>query len=387
MNSKAASAVSPIKVLFDWDAVIRNEYSGFFTFGKGLVEAISKADNQGLKFTLMYQKRYAKASRKVLKSLSASRGAMPFNHKEVTVKFRWLEGLWNIIPYPRLETLAGAHHIYHCFHHFMPPKFNGIKLLTVHDLRRYRLPQLYKKSNLKPFEAALKRADHFVCVSKATKRDLCSIFDIPDTKVDVVHLATSSLLKEATKPVGQALSRLGVKEGRYFVCFSSKDKRKNVSRICQAFHVAQREFSQKLALIVIGKIDKEEMEKVQAIQGVHCIGPVEQVHPWLSGSIGLAFASLYEGFGLPILEAFQAGVPVITSKTSSMPEVAGEAALLVDPYDINDIAQAMIQLGNSRELRKRLASKGEKRLQCFSWEKSADQMVSLYKRLSKYQRR
>ncbi len=370
-----------LSVLFDWDAVIRNRHSGFYTFGSGLIDALTRI-TEDVQITLFYQKRYAPVSMEFLSNLD-TRQCSRLRSKECPFKFRWIERLWEILDLPSLEFLAGYHGIYHCFHHFMPRSFGGTKILTVHDLRRYRLSFLYEGSRLSPFERAVKRADLFICVSHATKKDLCSIFGIREDLVHVIHLAVPSnfvCTKDQLTAMKRVLDQKGIKPKRYLVAFSSKDRRKNIVNITKAFEEAYKRLPRDTKLVIIGRINKQDRSVVKKIKNVVSLGEVDHVYPWLRFSAGLVFTSLYEGFGLPILEAFSARVPVITSNCSSMPEVASDAAIIVDPEDVRAISEAVLALFQNRLMADELVRKGERRLKDFSWEKSASMTYKLYKR-------
>lgn len=373
-----------LSVLFDWDAVVRNPYSGFYTFGTGLINEFSNL-NLPVDMTLFFQKRYKRQTDTFFQKLSRQQQAR-LNLKSTCIKFRWLESIWEILAIPSLESIAGHYQMYHCFHHFMPRKFKGVKILTVHDLRRYKLPHLYPRSRLRPFERAVKRANHFICVSEATKKDLCSTFDINKGRVDVVHLATNINVmtedaRNAKLYVRRELKKRGIPQLPYLLAFSSKDRRKNISVIARAFDLARKATGQDIMLLIIGSINLIDKKEISKIDNVFWLGEVEEVYPWLYQSQTLVFTSLYEGFGLPILEAFTAKVPVITSNCSSMPEVAGEAALLVDPRNIRDISEGIKTVCMDKNLRNELVAKGEKRAKEFSWEKSARQTFEIYQKV------
>ena len=374
-----------INVLFDWDAVVRNPHSGFYTFGTNLISGLTALE-ENLSLTLFFQARYQGISKRFLTGLTECQRNR-IRTRKCPFKFRWIERLWQLFPIPSLEALAGNHELYHCFHHFMPPRFSGLRILTVHDLRRYRLPHLYRRSNLLPFELAVKRADHFICVSNATKRDLCSIFQVNPKDVDVVHLACNPKVtgeKQSVRSENENfLKTSGIKCKRFLLAFSSKDRRKNVLSIARAFDLARESLPQGTALVIIGRLNREEKAKIESISMVYSVGEVDDVYSWLSQGYGLVFASLYEGFGLPILEAFSTRTPVITSNCSSMPEVAGDAALLVDPRDIREMAEAIKRLCLDEGLREELIERGSKRLKGFSWQKSAKQTLEVYRRLMK----
>ncbi len=369
---------APFKIVFDLDAVIRNRYSGFYTFGKGLLQGMNKLESPP-DMVLLYQNRYRRRAQEITESLgpwTAGRG--------VGFKFRWLQNIWNYIPYPDISCFTGDYQIFHSFHHLMPPLHGRSSILTVHDLRRYVMPRLYKKSKLGRFEYAVKRADHFIAVSESTKRDLMRFFNIPGEKIDVVYLACSAEPvqmtgdeKTKTKQILFSSRNItGIED--YFITLSSKDKRKNVEATVRAFKAASSNFKNKTGLIVIGRLPKGI--DIQA-ENVFAPGEVDDIISWMACSRGLIFASLYEGFGLPILEGFSARVPVITSNRSSMAEIAKDAALLVDPENVRQLSEAIIAIENSADRSKGLVEAGRKRLQQFSWVSSAQKTTDIYKKV------
>ena len=367
-----------MRIVFDFDAVLKNRYSGFYTFGMGLLSGLAQIDNRP-EMVLLCSKKLAPDAKRLVADYADWATVRPVN-----IKMRWLENLWSFSSLPTLGTLTGAFDVYHSFHHLMPPTKSAPKLLTVHDLRRYVLPELYKKSKLARFENAIKRADHFMAVSESTKSDLCNIFDIRPERISVVHLAYDGTPQryddEQKRSICQKLQeQYGVKLGRYLLAFSSPDQRKNITRIIKAFQIAKSSIDKDIKLVVIGKPPKNEL--LSTAQDIVLAGAVEDVQPWLIGCGGLVFASLYEGFGLPILEAFAAGVPVITSDCSSMPEVAGDAAILVDPGNTDSIATGITKLCNDPESAEQLIHQGYCRLNDFSWRRTAEKTIELYQKI------
>jgi len=263
--------------------------------------------------------------------------------------------------------------------------------MTVHDLRRYALPELYRESKLEYFETAVKKADHFLAVSESTKTDLCKFFNIPEQKVDVAHLATNLAEMELSdKRKDQAKKyiseHLGLEADNYLVTLSSPDQRKNIRRTVEAFGHAQSQLPGNMKLLIIGQLPKRETQFVEDLnagkyKNVVCPGPVDELWPWLVCAKALVFASLYEGFGIPILEAFSCQLPVITSQCSSMPEVAGDAAVYVDPHNTDSIAQAIIKVCGDSDLRESLIQKGKIRNADFSWKKTAQKTIEAYQKL------
>ena len=385
---RKVKSVSDLKVAIDFEPVFVNRYSGFYTFGTGMLEGFAALE-QKPHLVLFYSRRFVPVAKAYLK-YELERLT---EQKSLIVKRRWLEKFWNHFDSIKLEYLVGDFDVYHCFHHLMPATNNKPKLMTVHDLRRYKLPEIYSKSKLESFEFAVKNANHFLAVSQSTKNDLCSIFNIEPHKVDVIGLATNinpfEYTPEQKNKVKQELAeKIGQNIDNYFVVFSSPDTRKNIPRTIEAFEKASKSIPENYKLIVIGQLPKRDADFLNKIRtncyrNVICTGAIDDLRPILGCAKGLIFASLYEGFGIPILEGFSCGTPVITSNISSMPEVAGDAALYVDPYDIDSIANSIVKIANSEQLRKKLISAGKERVKQYTWKKTAENVLEVYKKLAR----
>jgi glycosyltransferase involved in cell wall biosynthesis len=164
-------------------------------------------------------------------------------------------------------------------------------------------------------------------------------------------------------------------QGEYLISIGVTEL-KNTKRIIEAFHLSTA--GKELKLILVGR----SVNQIKPERNIRILGYVPQndLKALLTGSSGLVFASLYEGYGIPILDAFACGAPVVTSNISSMPEVAGEAAILVDPYDASSIADGITKVINGS---KGLVEKGTLRVREFSWEKTARMTLDVYKEASK----
>lgn len=379
-------SVSQIKVAIDFNPVLINKFSGFYTFGIGLLEGFSQLEERPQLLLFHSSKFAAQAKELVNKEFKETA-----QQKTLVVKMRWLENFWKYFNFPKLQSLTGDFDIYHCFHHLMPPTNSRPRIMTIYDMRRYKLPELYKKSKLDLFENAVKKADHFLAISEATKQDLCSVFKIRENRVDVMPLASgiepvfySQQQKTETKV--RLSEKLGQKIDEYFVAISSPDSRKNIPKTVEAFELAAKDIAENTKLLIIGNLDKRDSElerklKSKLYKNVFWAGTVDDLRPWLVCSNALIFASLYEGFGIPILEAFSCGTAVITSNCSSMPEIAGDAALYVDPLNVESISQAIIKIANDRSLREKLITAGRERNKLFTWKKTAEKVVEVYKKL------
>lgn len=208
-------------------------------------------------------------------------------------------------------------------------------------------------------------------------------------KITVIHLAAGEHFRPQAEPViHSVLDRTGVRQP-YILYVGSIEPRKNLIRLLEAF-AQLRHWSTRWDLVVVGgrNIWKsspvgETTEKLELKHFVHFTGyiPDSDLPGIYNGADLFVFPSLYEGFGLPVLEAMACGTPVITSNTSSLPEVAGDAALLVDPYNVEEIAAAMRHVLEDSALANDLRERGLEHAKKFSWEKTARQTISVYEKV------
>ena len=373
-----------MRVVLDMQSVLRNRHSGLFSYGAGLLEGFASLENPP-ELALFCEGKAAGNGHWLGETLSR----LQVSWRVSRIKIRHLENWWRALRFPALQGLAGDFDVYHSIHHLMPPTRGKPRVLTVHDLRRYRYPEFYRGSRLASFERAVRGTDHVIAISEATKVDMQKFFEIPDERISVIHhggvLKASRQEPKGNDNSGQeVVDRFGLQPGKYFAVLSSRDRRKNVNRMVQAFLRARNDLGDEYRLAVIGKVPAGELASAMPNGGdcpVVCVGPLDNVGPVLAESTALVYASLYEGFGLPILEAMAAGTAVVTSNCSSMPEVAGKAGLLVEPESVEDIAQAMIQLAGDEQLRQRLITAGAQRVKEFSWPRTAEQTLGVYRKL------
>lgn len=253
------------------------------------------------------------------------------------------------------------------------------RVVTIHDLCWLKAPQTMRRSThwldatLMP--RALKQADRIIAVSSATRDDLCAAF--PDTRdrIRVVHEAAA--LMPAPLPA-EALSGLGLRPG-YVLFVGTLEPRKNLKRLLQAFARAAPQLPTSTTLAIAGPLGwggeqvDTEAGRLGIADRVRILGRVDDValSTLYRHAACLAMPSLYEGFGLPLLEAMAQGTPVLTSHTSSMPEVAGDAGLLVDPLSTESMADGLLQLLTDSAHREMLAGRAASQAARFSWDRAA----------------
>ena len=278
---------------------------------------------------------------------------------------------------------------------FIPPPVSPTKYaFTMHDLTMFHNPEFYNpliRWRLNhSVRRGLKSARVVVCVSDCVRQVANETFGLPAGKLAVVHHGVNVAFRQIpAKEAAELLAQhYGIK--RPYVVFVGKmQARKNIPRILEAFHRVRRDSQSDLALVLAGTRGstadgiEEVIHRLQLAEHVVELGHVDQEHlPALySGAQMLVFPSLYEGFGIPVLEAMACGTPVLTSNVSALPEVAGNCALLVDPYSVEAISQGMLELCANEGLRQSLRSRGLEHAKKFTWEQTARQTLSVYHRV------
>ncbi len=272
-------------------------------------------------------------------------------------------------------------------------------IITVHDLIRYfDLEDLEEDETLihspnrrdrfylsLDYEGIIKAA-RIIAVSQSTKDDLVQHFGVADERISVVY---EGIDHELFKPVSRRIY-----DDPYILFVGSEQPRKNFSGLLKAFSLLKSEPNFKeLKLVKVGTAGGQEVDfrsqTIGVIEGLGLAGeviftefvPEADLPAYYSGAEIFVLPSLYEGFGFPVLEAMACGCPVITSNISSLPEVVGESGIMVNPSNINSLAQMMSSVLTSDELRDAMVKKGLEQARKFSWEKAAEQTLEVYSKL------
>ena len=233
---------------------------------------------------------------------------------------------------------------------------------------------------------SVRRASRVITISANSKREIAEDIGIDPGKITVTSLAArppaASSTPENRRPV---LSRYGI-TAAYVLAFSSPNPVKNISRLLEAFAGAGADLPHQLVLIgrpPAGTSFAAEAERLGLAGRVIAAGyvPNEDIGPLLQGADLFAFPSLYEGFGLPVLDAQQEGVPVICSSAASLPEVAGEGAMLFDPLSVDAMQEALRRGLTDTPLRERLRAQGRANAGKFTWERTARQTLDVYRQV------
>jgi len=260
-------------------------------------------------------------------------------------------------------------------------------VMVSHDLNYEHYPQFLKWSHRKYMlhysPTFHKAANKLIAVSESTKIDITKTYQIDPAKISVAHNATPGGFLPIEENQKEQIRTRFTNGCPYFIYVGSLHPRKNVAKLLSAFDKFKDTDTKNMKLVVYGRAAFKTSdiysiyEKMKAKKDViflndNMVTPTKIV----AAADGLCYVSLYEGFGIPILEAFSAQVPVITSNVSSMPEVATDAAILVDPTSSSEIAEAMHKITNDKELKQQLIIKGLEQKKKFDWNKSAETIYS-----------
>jgi len=309
---------------------------------------------------------------------------------------RWWMRIWHRlhIPYP-IEAMVGRVDLYHATDFVLPPKLPMTKtILTVHDLSFERVPEAASPSLRvylqKVVPASVKRALHVIADSEATKQDLIELYGTPADKISVILSGVDPRFQPVTdtQQLAKVREKYNIDDRPYLFSIGTVQPRKNYSRIIEA--LAQvREQGHDIQLVIAGGRGWLEDEMYDTIKRlniadhVNLIGFADDVDiPALYSSADcVLFPSLYEGFGFPVLEGMACGTPVITANVSSLPEVAGDSAIMVNPYDVDEIENAIIRVLTESDLRQSMITSGFTQAQKFTWQQSALALSQVYERV------
>lgn len=309
------------------------------------------------------------------------------NYKQTRIPNRLLNFAFKFLKFPTMETLSGEDGP------ILMPNPNMIALrsttkltLVIHDLSPILMPEMYSwKAQLWHrfinLPKLIHRADKLIAVSEFTKQTLINELRVPSEKISVAKLGVDHERFHANLDIDQLRSvrnRYGL-PGEFILYLGTLEPRKNIGRLIQAFE----QLAGDAHLVIAGKLGWRYNQIFELInqspkqKRIHYLGYVPEVDKpgLLKLASVLAWPSLYEGFGLPPLEAAAVGTPVVTSNLTSLPEVMADSALLVNPYNIEEIAHALEVLLTQDTVREQFVRRGLERVKIFNWQKTADQVI------------
>jgi glycosyltransferase involved in cell wall biosynthesis len=313
-----------------------------------------------------------------------------FAWRTTRISPKWLARMWQRLKLPLpVETFIGSTDLFHATDFVLPPTRPHTRtLLTVHDLSFVRTPETAHPALKQYLDAvvprSIKRATHILADSQATKDDIVDLYSCKPDRISVLLGGVDAHFKpsDLTPPIR---ARYSIPDKPYVFSVGTVQPRKNYSRLIQAI-ARLREQGTDIDLVISGGhgwLQEGIHETVRATKmtdHVHFTGFVDDsdLPALYSGAECMAFPSLYEGFGLPVLESMACGTPVLTSNISSLPEVAGDAAVMVDPLDTEAIAHGLSTLLDDTDLRTKLIERGYLQKSRFTWRRAATQLKDIY---------
>ena len=271
------------------------------------------------------------------------------------------------------------------------------QLSVMHDLNFEHypedLPAAYSRYYRSFFPRFAQKAARIVTVSEFSKQDIVKHYAVPDERIDVVHNGVSAVYAPLALDEQRGVREKVTGGAPYLICVGSMHARKNVARLLLAFdRIAAEQPALRLVFVGEQMFHDPRMEEAWA-QVKHKDRVVftgrlgqKELRRTLGAAMALVYVSYFEGFGIPVAEAMKCGVPVVCANATSLPEVAGDAALYCDPFNVDDIAQAMRTITSDPSLRERLSAAGLQRAERYTWDRTAEGLWASVERMMKDQR-
>lgn len=378
-----------MKIAFDVSPMIDSHKSGVGYCTYGFVKTmVSQYDNSYI-LNYINKPKYKKNLNTLIVGKKVKINSFCFKNSVYKVASTFL-------PIPYGAFFKDSADITHFFNYYLPPGVNGKKIVTVHDMTYKRFPETVRfktkqmlNLNLKK---SLKRADIILTVSEFSKSEIITYF--PEVK-DKIRVVYNGVDLDVFKPLLDENIKISIAKKynlpeRYMLYLGTLEPRKNLERLIDSYYLLLKEFDDVPKLVLAGGkgwLYDSIFDKVSTLwleDKIIFTGYVAEkdVAPLISGAEVFLFPSMYEGFGMPVIEAMACGVPVLTSNVSSLPEVAGDAAVLVDPFSVEDIKNKLKLLLIDEALRKRLNKAGLKRAKRFSWDVVTKDLYEIYKELA-----
>ena len=272
------------------------------------------------------------------------------------------------------------------FNYIVPPHVSGKVITTIYDMTYMRFPETMDARNLRRLrqgiQYSVERSDHILTISEFSKQEIVSLLNIPEERISVVYSAPS--LSGKTKAFEEISQKFSIRKP-FVLYVGTIEPRKNLERLIEAFKTLKKEHRISHQLVLAGGSGWENKTIYQAAQELQVAGEIiftgylseEEKNTLYKNADLFVFPSLYEGFGMPPLEAMAFGCPVVCADAASLPEVVGDAAELVDPLDTDSIADGMWRVLSDREYAAELRQKGYQQKEKFTWDDSAEKLIEI----------
>ena len=380
-----------MRIAIDYNAALR-QIAGIGRYTRELVQALADL-RSGDELVLFYAARDVPRNAPAYLSLHKLCATYPaVRPVELPISERWLTILWQRarLPLP-VEHWTGPVDVLHAPDFVLPPARTRRTILTVHDLTFRIHPETAHARLRRYLEEAvprsLRRAAHVLADSRSTAEDLERLMDVPPEKISVLYPGVGRQFRrvEDQERLATVKERYGLPD-EFILHLGTIEPRKNLRRLMAAFVKVRAASGRSIGLVLAGKpgwMSEEILAQARSTEGVILTGPVdeEDMPALYSLARGLAYPTLYEGFGFPPLEALACGTPVVASNTSSLPEILGEVAQQVDPVDTGAIAYALRRMLDEPEIARQAQRDGPTQAGRFTWSRAARQLLDLYEKL------
>ena len=329
-----------------------------------------------------------------LHRVDAAQFPKPVFHRHIPVPTRLAYRVWETLHWPPVDALLHGIDVYHATNFFLPPTRSAKRVLTIHDLTFLAAPHLCSPKIVGPFSRSIARfareADAILTYSEATTRDIVTLLGISREKVTVAPLAVDEGFEQMPRAEAQAHLRRHYGLTKPYVLFvGTIEPRKNVPTLLKAFAKIRGEVPHQLVLAGATGWSPEPFNRALAeahlddrLVQTGYIRDHAELAAFYSAADLFAFPSFYEGFGLPVLEAMTCGCPVIAADNSALPEVTGDAAVLLPADDADAWAEAIKALLEDETRREALSEAGQRRATLFSWRECAARTAEVYRRVA-----
>jgi len=372
-----------MRIGIDYTAAVQ-QGGGIGRYTRELIKALAQIDraNRYILFSAGYD-------------AEGTRWPANFSRRAIPLSDRHLSILWHRlrIPLP-VQAFTGPLDLFHSPDFLLPPLFCTPSVLTVHDLSFLRHPDCFSTSLLaylrRTVPRSVARANRILADSFSTRTDLIELMGVAQERISVIYPGVDErftpLPKTDCVPI---LERYNIVTP-YILSIGTLQPRKNYCRLIQAYHLLRQEHHIPHHLVIAGgqgwlyQPILDTIEELGETNAVHLLGfvPDRDLVALYASATVFAFPSLYEGFGIPVLEAMACGTPVVTSNRSSLPEAAGDAALLVSPKDTYALADALWRTLDDETLRNALREAGFQQAKRFTWQRSARALLEIYRQMA-----
>lgn len=369
----------PLRIGIDFTSASR-ERAGIGRYARELIRALSRLDHIN-RYVLF-------VPRDAYPDLLRFDWSPNFTIRRAPLTERYLAALWHRARVPlSIEVFLGAVDVFYSPDFLLPPTFAARKLVTVHDLSYVRVPECFPVPLLNYLNRAvppsLVRADLILADAMSTQNDLVDVYRVPREKIRVLYSGVESRFCPDVSEESRARVRALTRNRPYILSVGTLQPRKNYTRLIHAFSNLQ---SPSLQLVIAGGRGWLYEEIFETVSRLHLQDRVlfldfvadEDLPALYAEALLFVYPSLYEGFGLPVAEAMACGTPVVCSNTSSLPEVAGDAALYFDPRNVDDIARTLHRALTDTALRDTLRARGLARVKQFTWDNAARALLEYW---------